>query len=66
MRDEMGSIGPGSAERKTCRPTPHSQLVREVNAIGFSATGRRYGVSDNAVRKWLRQYGREAQASEAA
>jgi transposase-like protein len=38
---------------------PYSQLLREVRAIGFSATGRRYGVTDNAIRKWLRQYERE-------
>jgi transposase-like protein len=30
-----------------------------VNALGYLATGRRYGVSDNAIRKWLRQYERE-------
>ena len=52
-------------EERLPRPS-HAQLVREVHAIGFSATGRRYGVSDNAVRKWLRQYEREAQISEAA
>jgi transposase-like protein len=27
--------------------------------MGYSATGRRYGVSDNAVRKWIRQYEHE-------
>jgi hypothetical protein len=56
---------PRPQRRKVPRPS-HAQLLSEVNAIGFSATGRRYGVSDNAVRKWLRQYEREAQASEAA
>jgi len=30
-----------------------------VRAIGFSATGRRNSVSDNAVRKWMRAYERE-------
>ena len=39
----------------------HARLIREVRAIGYSATGRRYGVSDNAVPKWLRQYEREAE-----
>lgn len=64
MRWDRSGLARPSA-RRVDRP-PHSQLVREVNAIGFSATGRRYGVSDNAVRKWLRQYERGAQASEAA
>lgn len=44
--------------RKVDRP-PLAQLLREVGALGFAATGRRYGVSDNAVRKWIRAYERE-------
>ena len=44
--------------RKVDRP-PKDQLVREVNAEGFCAVGRRYDVSDNAVRKWLLWYERE-------
>jgi transposase-like protein len=40
--------------------------------LGYLAVGRRYGVSDNAVRKWVLQYEREkerrsgAQVDEAA
>ncbi len=38
--------------------------------MGYSAVGRKYGVSDNAVRKWVRWYERqlerEAVESEAA
>jgi hypothetical protein len=41
--------------RKVDRP-PHDQLIAEVQAEGWSAVGRRYGVSDNAVRKWMRAY----------
>lgn len=44
--------------RKVSRP-PYTHLVREVRAMGYSATGRRYGVSDNAIRKWLHQYEHE-------
>jgi transposase-like protein len=33
--------------------------MREVQALGFRGTGRRYGVSDNAIRKWIRAYERE-------
>jgi hypothetical protein len=50
--------GPRPDRRKVPRP-PHAQLQREVHALGWSAVGRRYGVSDNAVRKWVRQYERE-------
>jgi hypothetical protein len=49
---------PRPSTRKVDRP-PYQQLLREVRAIGFLATGRRYGVTDNAIRKWLRQYERE-------
>lgn len=35
---------------------PEIDIVRsQVEAEGYSATGRRYGVSDNAIRKWLKQ-----------
>jgi deazaflavin-dependent oxidoreductase (nitroreductase family) len=46
------------AQRRVARP-PEAQLRAEVEADGFLATGRRYGVSDNAIRKWLRAYERE-------
>jgi hypothetical protein len=56
---------PYPQRRKVTRP-PYTHLLREVRAMGFLATGRRYGVSDNAIRKWLRSYEREiAQHSEA-
>jgi ribosomal protein S27AE len=49
---------PAPERRKVERP-PYTHLVREVKALGYLATGRRYGVSDNAIRKWLRWYERE-------
>ncbi len=30
------------------------ELMRETSEIGFLATGRKYGVSDNAIRKWIK------------
>jgi transposase-like protein len=33
-----------------------------VHALGYLGTGRRYGVTDNAIRKWIRQYEREQAA----
>jgi hypothetical protein len=50
------------AARRVVRP-PYEQLRAEVAADGWSAVGRRYGVSDNAVRKWVRAYERERAAS---
>ena len=38
---------------------PYAQLVRELEETNFLAVGRKYGVSDNAIRKWVRSYERE-------
>jgi transposase-like protein len=40
------------------RPS-YEQLVADLEPMSFVAVGRMYGVSDNAVRKWLRAYQRE-------
>ena len=45
--------------RRRAERSPYEQLVAEVAAVGWRAVGRRYGVSDNAVRKWVRAYERE-------
>jgi hypothetical protein len=44
--------------RKVERP-PYDQLLREIAEFGYLALGRQYGVSDNAIRKWVTQYERE-------
>lgn len=31
-------------------------LLNDVKSYGYSATGRKYGVSDNMIRKWFKQY----------
>ena len=49
--------------RKVERP-PQQKLLREVRELGNRAVGRMYGVSDNAIRKWLREYERERLAAE--
>lgn len=41
--------------RKVERPT-YENLIIDVENIGYSATGRKYGVSDNSVRKWIKYY----------
>jgi hypothetical protein len=45
------------ASRRVERP-PYEQLVAEVAEIGWRVVGRKYGVSDNAIRKWVRSYER--------
>jgi hypothetical protein len=49
--------------RRAERP-PYEQLVAEVRQLGWSAVGRRYGVSDNAIRKWVRAYERERSSAD--
>lgn len=54
--------GPRPAARKVERPS-YEQLRREVAETSHAAVGRRYDVSDNAIRKWLRSYERELGAT---
>jgi hypothetical protein len=54
--DRHGLVRPGA--RRVVRP-PYEHLVAEVQETSWSAVGRKYGVSDNAVRKWVRAYERE-------
>lgn len=42
-------------KRKVERPS-YEQLIIEIETLGYSGTGRKYGVSDNAIRKWEKTY----------
>lgn len=42
-------------KRKVQRPSL-DVLKKEIDELGYSATGRKYGVSDNAIRKWIKSY----------
>lgn len=48
------------AFRRVERP-PYAQLLRELEQTSYLAVGRKYGVSDNAIRKWVRYYEKEHQ-----
>jgi len=54
--DRRGRPRPGA--RKVERP-PYDQLMAEIEATSYLAVGRKYGVSDNAIRKWVRAYEQE-------
>jgi very-short-patch-repair endonuclease len=41
--------------RKVERP-PYEQLLDEIKELGYTGTGEKYGVSDNAIRKWIKKY----------
>lgn len=45
-------------QRRVERP-PYEQLLEEIERDGYVAVGCKYGVSDNAVRKWVRFYERQ-------
>ena len=51
--------------RRVERP-PYDQLMAEIRASSYLAVGKRYGVSDNAIRKWVRQYEAEQEQGRAA
>ncbi|QKF94089.1 HNH endonuclease [Fadolivirus algeromassiliense] len=37
------------------RPS-YDQLKQEIEQLGYVGTGKKYGLTDNAVRKWLKNY----------
>ena len=34
----------------------YDELINLVSMIGYTATGKKYGVSDNTIRKWIKNY----------
>ena len=42
-------------ERRTIERPPIDMLKQEIDELGYLATGRKYGVSDNTIRKWLKK-----------
>lgn len=59
MRAPRPSRGVAKPELRRVERPPREILLREIAELGWSAVGRRYGVSGNAIRKWVRQYERE-------
>jgi hypothetical protein len=58
LRSRRGSHEPRPSTRKVERP-PVERLLCEIEELGYVGVGRKYGVSDNAIRKWLRAEGVE-------
>jgi hypothetical protein len=44
------------SRRKTNRPETKEELESLISQHGYRGTGKLFGVSDNAVRKWLKYY----------
>jgi hypothetical protein len=57
---EAGEARPGL--RKVQRP-PYARLLETIAELGYEATGRQYGVSGNAIRKWVRAYEAQNEAA---
>jgi len=55
---------PAPHARKVERPA-YGELLEEIEATSYLAVGRKYGVSDNAVRKWVRFYERQMEREKA-
>jgi hypothetical protein len=53
--DLLVNMGSAFHNRKVDRP-PFDVLKAEIKKMGYSAVGRKYGVNDNVVRKWLKAY----------
>jgi hypothetical protein len=58
MRHDNRLREPRPETRKVERPSCQ-QLEIDIASMSVVAVGRKYGVSDNAVRKWLRWYERQ-------
>ena len=41
--------------RKVERPS-YEQLLLDISELGFVGTGKKYEVSDNSIRKWIKMY----------
>jgi hypothetical protein len=41
--------------RKVTRP-PLETLLKEIKETSYLAVGKKYGVTDNSVRKWIKHY----------
>jgi hypothetical protein len=40
-------------QQKVKRPE-YNVLINDINILGYTGTGKKYGVSDNAIRKWIK------------
>jgi very-short-patch-repair endonuclease len=49
------SVEFGLSQRRVERP-PYEQLLDEILNLGYVGTGKKYGVSDNSIRQWIKNY----------
>jgi transposase-like protein len=61
-RHSTGPREPRPERRKVERPS-YEQLMADVASMSFLAIGRKYGVSDTAIRKWISWYEHERESA---
>jgi len=54
-QSKMCKLCADKKQRKVERPE-YKILINDINELGYTGTGRKYGVSDNAIRKWKKYY----------
>ena len=42
--------------KQTIKRPLYEQLLKEIKETNYSVVGRKYGVSDNSIRKWIKSY----------
>lgn len=42
-------------QRKVKRP-PYEELIKQIKNVGYEKVGRKYGVTGNAIKKWVKYY----------
>jgi len=43
-------------DRRTVKRPSKEKLVKMIEETSYVAVGKKFGVSDNAIRKWLKNY----------
>ena len=43
-------------KQQKCERPDYDVLIKEIEIMGYVKTGKKYGVSDNAIRKWINSY----------
>lgn len=46
----------GFMKNRVVNRPPYDILLSEINTLGYVGTGRKYGVSDKSIRKWVKFY----------
>jgi|LauGreDrversion4_2_1035121.scaffolds.fasta_scaffold212111_3 hypothetical protein len=47
------------SKRKVIERPTYVQLMLDVEELGYTRSGKKYGVSDNTIRKWLKSFKKE-------